>query len=57
MARSVDFLPYIGWDVVATADGFAVLEELKPDVDLLQFLRLFLLTLVRTFYKTHGMKG
>ena len=59
MARSVDFLPYIGWDVVATADGFAVLEgNSNSDVDLLQtHTPLLAGSRVRTFYKTHGMKG
>jgi Sugar-transfer associated ATP-grasp len=37
LASTVPFLPYIGWDVVATDDGFMILEgNARPDVNLLQ---------------------
>jgi len=53
VARRLPFLPYIGWDVVATDDGFLVIEGNKQnDVQLLQVHRPLLRDpRVRAFYE------
>ena len=37
LARKLSFLPYLGWDIAVTSDGFKVVEiNGNTDVDLLQ---------------------
>lgn len=59
VARSLPFLPYIGWDVVVTEDGFRILEGNKyPDVHILQVHRPLLADdRIRAFYRRHGVIG
>jgi hypothetical protein len=56
-AERVGFIPYIGWDVVVTDDGYTVLEgNTYTDVNLLQVHRPLLADpRVRSFYKHHGV--
>ena len=56
-ASTVPFLPYVGWDVVVTEDGFVVLEGNNfSDVNLLQVHKPLLEDpRVRKFYEFHGV--
>lgn len=56
-ASTAPFLPYIGWDVVVTEDGFVVLEGNNfSDVNLLQVHQPLLGDpRVRKFYEYHGV--
>lgn len=55
LARRMPFMPYIGWDVVVTEEGFAVTEGNSfTDVHGLQIFRPFLTDArVRRFYEAH----
>jgi hypothetical protein len=56
-ASTVPFLPYVGWDVVVTGDGFTVLEGNNfSDVNLLQVHKPLLEDpRVKKFYEHHGV--
>jgi hypothetical protein len=57
IAGSLPYLPYIGWDVVVTTDGFAILEGNNyTDVNLLQVHRPLLADArIRRFYEASGV--
>ncbi len=59
IAQSLPFLPYIGWDVAMTEDGFRILEGNKySDVHILQVHKPLLADgRVRAFYRSHGAIG
>ena len=56
-AARTPFLPFVGWDVIVTDDGFSVIEGNKnSDVNLLQVHDPLLgQAKVRTFYAEHGL--
>jgi len=55
VARSLPFLPYIGWDIVVTENGFKIIEgNNNSDVNLLQVHRPLLLDpRIADFYKKY----
>lgn len=57
VARSVPYLPYVGWDAIVTADGLKLLEGNHfPDVNLLQVHGPLLTNKrIADFYKAHGV--
>jgi hypothetical protein len=57
MAEHYSYLPYLGWDVVPTDDGFTVIEANScTDVNLLQVHRPLLVDdRTRRFYERHGI--
>jgi len=57
LATRLPFLPYVGWDVVVTDEGYQVIEgNRRPDVNLLQVHRPLLADpRVRRFYERHGV--
>lgn len=57
IAETVSYIPYIGWDIVITDDGFTILEaNSRTDVDLLQVHDPLLADeRVRDFYEYHGI--
>lgn len=58
MAETVPYLPYVGWDVVVTDDGFEVIEANNyPGVKSLQVHRpLMTDERIRRFYASHGIR-
>src|SRR5262249_56599791 len=56
VCRALTFLPYVGWDIAVTQDGFRIIEgNSAPDVDLMQVHRPLLADeRVRGFYRDHG---
>lgn len=59
VSRALPVLRYVGWDVVATGDGFRILEgNSYTDVNLLQIHRPLLADeRVAAFYRRHGVLG
>jgi len=57
LAGEMPFLPYVGWDIVVTEDGFTVTEgNSYTDVHGLQILAPLLIDpRVRSFYRHHGV--
>jgi putative polysaccharide biosynthesis protein len=57
LAHRLRFLPYVGWDIVVTDDGFAILEgNRNSDVNLLQIHGPLLRDpAVRAFYRRYGV--
>ncbi len=56
LCREMSFIPYIGWDIVLTDDGFCVLEGNNyPDVTFQFFFPLLEDERVRRFYEHHGV--
>jgi hypothetical protein len=55
ISRRIPFIPYVGWDIVITQDGFKILEgNYNPDPDVLQIHAPLLLDpRVRHFYKKY----
>ena len=59
MARYIPFIPYIGWDIVVTGDGFKVLEgNSYSDVNLFQVhVPLLRTPRIRRFYEINNVVG
>ena len=57
LASGLPFLPYVGWDIVVTDEGYLIIEgNRRPDVNLLQVHRPLLAdSRVRRFYERHGV--
>ncbi|MEF8842807.1 MAG: sugar-transfer associated ATP-grasp domain-containing protein [Haloarculaceae archaeon] len=57
IASDIDFVPYVGWDVVVTDDSFRIIEaNTNSDVDLLQVHEPLLADdRTRRFYEHHGL--
>jgi hypothetical protein len=57
LASRVPFLPYIGWDIIATDDGFVIIEgNARPEVRAIQAHGPLLADpRVAAFYRAHGV--
>ena len=58
LCREMSYIPYVGWDIVLTDDGFCVLEgNSYPDLGHQVFFPLLIDPRVRRFYEAHGVIG
>ncbi|MBD3366975.1 MAG: hypothetical protein GF405_02225, partial [Candidatus Eisenbacteria bacterium] len=56
LCREMAYIPYVGWDIVITEDGFAVLEGNNyPDLGHQAFFPLLIDPRVRRFYEHYGV--
>ena len=56
LCREIAYIPYVGWDVVITEDGFAIIEGNNyPDLGHQAFYPLLIDPRVRRFYEHHGV--